>query len=122
MERKNLDPKQIILEINRLLAELSSAVGAKKKTKSNSIGLQDRNSTRLHVGPSGGLKMLITENFFREPKSLPETVRRLHQEGFNYSRQVISVALLRLVRSRVLSRREAEGRQGKEKWVYAERK
>jgi len=111
--KKERDRDQIIKEINDLLDELSS-VSSKRK-----IG---RKKAESYSGPSGGVRLLIKEGIFSKPQTLPGIVKRLHQEGFNYSRQVISTALLRLVRGRSLTRRPNEDKQGKEKWIYAERK
>jgi len=115
MKYKNRTPKEIINEIKMLLEQLSFSIGKEANTAKELRPVKKS-------GPSGGIRMLIASNFFREPKTLPEIVKYLYQEGFHYSRQVISVALLRLVRNRTLIRREAESSQGKEKWIYAERK
>ncbi len=106
---------QIIKEIKILLDELSIMHGSSQR-KSSLINVEK------YSGPSGGVRLLIKEGFFNKPQNLPGIVNCLHQEGFNYSRQVISTALLRLVRSRFILRRLNGNKKGKEKWIYAERK
>jgi hypothetical protein len=118
MKKKRI-PTEIIQEINSLLSELANSLGGEiVRSASSPLSIK---KTSTFSGPSGGIKLLLGENFFKEPKTLPEVCARLRQEGFNYSRQAVSVALLRLVRDRTMVRIPATG-DGKEKWVYAERK
>ncbi|MCH8986584.1 hypothetical protein IIA94_00205 [Patescibacteria group bacterium] len=122
MNEKNRNAQDIIEKIRALLDELSSSAFTDAKNRTLHT-LTDQSPQKIsYSGATGGVKMLLAEGFFREPKALPEVVSHLHQEGFNYSRQVISVALLRFVRSRRLLRRPTENQKGREKWVYAERK
>lgn len=110
-------PVEIIRDMQSLLNELSAAVDG--DTLSSARGAVSKQAT--FSGPSGGIRLLLREGFFKEPKTLPDVCTRLRQEGFNYRTQVVSVALLRLVRDRTMVRIPASG-DGKEKWVYAERK
>jgi len=113
------ETSEIIRAMQNLLTELSSRLGV----SANSAALTPVSSTKAasFSGPSGGIRLLLEEGFFKEPKTLPQVYERLRQEGFNYRRQVVSVALLRLVRDRTMVRIPTSG-EGKEKWTYAERK
>lgn len=124
MRRKKRTPNEIINDIAILLDELSSLLGrsVKGSKKSSLGGVSVKNEEKKYSGVAGGIQMLIVDNFFQEPKALSEVVAHLRQEGFNYRRSVIAMALLRAVRNRSLTRLEAENRKGKEKWVYAKRK
>jgi hypothetical protein len=107
---------QIIAEIQTLLDELSDTLGkGALPAKVNPI------KPPVFKGASGGIRLLISEGFFKQPKTLPQVSDRLRQEGFTYTKQVTSVALLRLVRDRTMVRLPAGG-EGKETWIYAERK
>lgn len=117
---KQRNVSEIILEIRHLLDELASisegrVLPIRQQVYSNSV------NKKKPSGPSGGIKLLLSEGFFDEPKTLPEVVARLRQDGFNYVVQVISTALVRMVRAREMVRLPANG-AGKEKWVYAARK
>lgn len=112
--KTNKNLKDIVQSIGNLLEELSAALDLPGNKELNTTKTVDDFS-----GPSGGVRMLLAADFFKEPKPLPDVVKRLHQEGFNYRRQVISTALLRSVRNRILVRRPGDG--GKQ-WVYSERK
>lgn len=124
MRQKKRTPSEIINDIAILLDELSSLLGKSVKgSKKSSLGkISVKNEEKKYSGVAGGIQMLIVDNFFQEPKPLSEVVARLRQEGFNYRRSVIAMALLRAVRNRSLTRLEAENRKGKEKWIYAKRK
>jgi len=111
--------EEIVAEMRRLLDELLIKVPL--QAKRGGIGA-DTGSSRRYSGPSGGIKLLLQEGFFKDPKAVPEVVAKLREQGFNYPRSTIAVALLRMVRDRTLVRIKAEKPKGKEKWVYAERK
>ncbi|OIO55042.1 hypothetical protein AUJ46_01925 [Candidatus Peregrinibacteria bacterium CG1_02_54_53] len=74
-----------------------------------------------YSGPSGGIKMLVNSGFFKKPRSLGEVIQELKKETYNYRKEVISNALIRLARQRVLVRVSSE-KDSREKWNYAERK
>jgi len=113
--------QEIIKEINALLQELSAAPSKRGRSKQESSNKASK-SQENYSGPSGGLRLLIKEGFFKAPKMLSEVTNRLHQDGFRYPTKTISVCLLRLVRSRVLVRLPAKNRKKNEMWVYSERK
>ena len=117
MKDKPRNPVDIISQIQGLLSDLSISLGS---TPPNTPVLSTR-QTENFSGPSGGIRLLVREEFFVTPKTRVEVVERLRQEGFNYPPSVISVALLRQVRSRELVRLPSSGK-GKEKWAFAERK
>jgi len=109
---------EIIYDMQSLLNELSVSINIKTPIHKKNEALS---SPATFSGPSGGIRLLLREGFCKEPKTLTDICAQLRQEGFNYSNQVISVALLRLVRDRTMVRIPATG-EGKKKWIYAERK
>lgn len=118
MKTKRRSPQEIISQINALLQELASLpVSAQPKVSNSAPATTEEKFT----GPSGGIKLLLKEGFFAAPKTQPEVLVRLRQEGYNYTASVVAVALLRMVRARVMVRLPFPG-EGKEKWSYAERK
>jgi tRNA(Ser,Leu) C12 N-acetylase TAN1 len=60
---------------------------------------------------------LVEEGVFNEPKSLSEVATELRIRGHYYSRDHVAVALLRLVRKKIL-RRIQQKREGKEIFAY----
>jgi len=118
MSSKKHTPAELINSIRMLLDELHSLLGGETVSIKASAG----KSQKKYSGVAGGIKMLINDRFFKEPKMLSEVIDRLRQEGFNYRRPVIAMALLRAVRNRFLVRLEAYNPESKEKWAYAERK
>ncbi len=114
---KNRSATQIIRELQILLKELESYLLVETQ------GGKHLPTKKPHYsGASGGVRLLFEEGYFNEARSFPEVTAQLRQEGFNYSRNTISMALLRAVRSRLLVRLHAEGREGRKKWVYIIRK
>jgi len=124
MVPKKRTPNEIINDIVILLDELSSKFGGSTLSgkRSSLIKVSTKENEKNYFGVSGGIKMLIVDGFFQEPKLLSEVITRLRQEGFNYRRPVIAMALLRAVRNRSLTRLEVENPKNQEKWIYAERK
>ena len=114
--------QEIIKEINALLQELLATPSKRGRSKQESSNNKASKSQESYSGPSGGLRLLIKEGFFKAPKMLSEVTNRLHQDGFRYPTKTISVYLLRLVRSRVLVRLPAKNRKKNEMWAYSERK
>ncbi|RLC37800.1 hypothetical protein DRH29_00055 [candidate division Kazan bacterium] len=73
-----------------------------------------------YSGPSGGVRLLLDEDFFKTPKAVSAVESRLRQEGRHYRQSVVAMALLRAVRKRLLTRLPSGGKKGQ--WSYVERK
>jgi hypothetical protein len=120
MKTKHRKPVEIIADMQRLIEELALAIGENHVLPSAAVNRTAPKLTRFS-GASGGIRLLQAEKFFSTPKTRVEVVKRLHQEGFNYTPSVVSVALLRQVRSRELVRLPS-AKEGKERWAFAERR
>lgn len=118
--KKYKNSEEIIAEINRLLVELAGrrvkSENAAGKTKKQHV------SVGRHSGPAGGIRLLLENGFFKEPKTASEVIAQLHQDGYRYEPKFIAVYLLRFVRQRILSRLPVKNKKRNEKWEYAERK
>ncbi|OGD40459.1 hypothetical protein A3I30_00045 [Candidatus Azambacteria bacterium RIFCSPLOWO2_02_FULL_44_14] len=112
------DPKQIAENIIALVLELAKLAGEKIELgqKNHHNPKSSRSDTS---GATGGLRILVGEGYFNDPKQLPEIIERLKQGGRHYSNATISMGLLNLVRERILTRFR-DG--GDKKWKYAIRK
>lgn len=53
-------------------------------------------STDKHQGASGGVKLLIENDYFAKKRTAVEVWQSLQEKGYHYKRQVVQVALLRL--------------------------
>lgn len=69
-------------------------------------------------GATGGIRLLIEEGFFDEPKLISEVRERLKAEGYHYGDSTIAMGLVALVKQRSLVRFKQEGQH----WGYAVRK
>lgn len=124
--KKQRTSKNILEEIQRLLDELTPLIGA-QNIEFDPHGRHPQKMVAAknnYSGSIGGIRFIINEGFFKELRSLAEIVSRLHQEGFNYRKQVIATSLLRLVRNRELTRLPITNSNGGRigKWNYAERR
>lgn len=112
-------PKELVRQIIELVSELAEQAGVEleggvpKKIKAS-----QRNKKELS-GATGGLRILVEEGYFDNPRQLPEIIERLKQDGRHYSNATISMGLLNLVRERILTRFRD---QGEKKWKYVIRK
>lgn len=116
------DPKKLVENIIAQLLELAELAGTEvkiKSTKTHKIPHNVREIKKDTSGATGGLRILVSEGYFDEPKQLPAIVERLKQEGRHYSNATVSMGLLNLVRERVLIRFRDKGDK---KWKYVIRK
>lgn len=115
-------------EIPLILADLKSIVNELESTLSGShlsppVGSAvPVPSSQGYSGPTGGIKMLHDQEFFKQPKTLGSVLAELRKEGYNYRREVVSTSLIRLVRQRTLTRIPSQGGESRERWQYCERK
>lgn len=109
--------KEIINDIRLLLDELDGITTEKKSSKST-----DRNKKKQSqkpVGCIGAITVLIDEGFLDAAKGVAEVENKLKEEGQPYSRELVSMNLLNLVKPpRRVLRRIKEGN----KWLYIVRK
>ncbi len=101
--------EQIIKEINNLLIELAS-FGDKSHI---SISKSETKTSSQLTGCIGVLQQLIDENFFAELKKIEDVLVKLEEEGKPYSRELVSMNLLNLVRKTTLRRLKRDN-----KWHY----
>jgi hypothetical protein len=110
--------QQISDEIVGLLGELTALAGG-PKSKSLPTPVKAQLESKSSSGPSGGIRQLVEEGKLNTPKDRSEIAELLKQEGRHYSKKVCGVALLRLVRDRVLSRIKESGSKT---WKYVVRR
>jgi hypothetical protein len=87
---KHPEPEKAIREILARLARLEAAVFGKKERKASSE--QKENFS----GPTGGVRLLISKNFFRSKRNLGEVRTELTKHEYHYSAQAVHEALKRL--------------------------
>lgn len=110
MQRTN---SEIIASIRELLNELEGAgSGVIQATTASAIVPK---ANKKLSGCSGAIQGLIHEGFLNDPKDVTEIVDRLKQEGQPYSKELISMNLLNLVKPpRKVLRRIDENKR----WKY----
>ena len=110
--------QQISNEIVGLLGELTALAGG-PKSESPPTRVKAKAKVKNNSGPSGGIRQLVEEGKLNAPKEISEIAELLKQEGRHYSNKVCGVALLRLVRDRVLTRLKESGSKT---WKYVVRR
>lgn len=111
----------ILSNLKATVAELEAALSSENGTPMPHVKSATP-TTESYSGPTGGIKMLLDQAFFKTPQSLGAVLAELRKEGYNYRKEVISTALIRLVRQRTLTRVPSQDSASREKWNYAERK
>lgn len=101
--------EEIIKEINTLLIELAS-FGDKTHVPMNQPNIESKNQL---TGCTGALQLLIGQDFFAELKKMEDVLVKLEEEGKPYSRELVSMNLLNLVRKTTLRRIKRDN-----KWHY----
>jgi hypothetical protein len=107
--------KEIVDQIRVLLDELEGS----EHGKSHTPVIPTKEATKVTAGCIGAIQTLIEEKFFDELKSVQQVVDKLKEEGQPYSRALVSMNLLNLVKPprRVLRRIKDE-----DQWKYIHRK
>lgn len=68
---------------------------------------------KTRTGPTGYIRRLRDEGFFKSRRSLPDIQRKLEEQGHIYAQTSLSPVMVQLVRNRELGRlKEKKG------WVY----
>lgn len=110
---------QIIAQIRTLLDELEAGVAGTDNKVSTKKILQPKSRSKNTVGCSGAIQGLIEEGFFDQLRDGSQVVDKLKQEGQPYSKELVSMNLLNLVKPpRRILRRIKENN----KWQYIVRR
>ena len=91
--------KQIVAEIRSLLDELDTSGDS---TSGEVKRVVKTNADKDYSGCIGGLRLLLNENFFDQPRSKQEATTKLMEMGRHYTSPSISMNLLNLCRERAL--------------------
>jgi len=106
---------EIIAQIRVLLDELEGAQVNTTSVPAASV----KGTAKKATGCIGAIQDLIDEGFFESQKAISQVVDKLREEGQPYSRELISMNLLNLVKPpRKILRRIRENEQ----WQYILRK
>lgn len=104
MKRTNAE---IISNIRAMLDELEGVEGG-----AGQITMSTPAIVKKPTGCIGAIQVLITEEFFNEPKDVASVMGRLKEEGRPYSVGLVSMNLLNLVKRKTLRRIQEGG------WKY----
>ena len=92
---------EIIAEIRSLLDELEGVLVGTSLLRSGDI---TQKPAKKVVGCIGAIQDLINEKFFETQKGIFQVVDKLKEEGQPYSRELVSMNLLNLVKRKILRR------------------
>lgn len=103
---------ELVTQIKKLVEELASLSSLTTHSPKQKFPSSKK-------GAAGAISMLIEEGFFNSPKNLQSILDKLKEIGRYYSKGLVSMNLLNLVKRRVLSRHK----EGKNKnWHYVLRR
>jgi hypothetical protein len=108
---KDLDKR--ITKIEQLLLEGSLEKPPILKSKPVAV------KSESYEGLSGGIQLLIDNNFFSKPKSMREVFEELKREGYFYSLQSVDTTLRKVF---VMNRKKVARIMDGKIWKYAIRK
>lgn len=105
-------------ELNKRMDELEARVAKLEGNNSLEEGGEKQQATN-YKGLAGGLRLLMNNKFFDQPKTMEDIIAELNREGYyNTYAGVASTLSMTFVRSqKVLTRIKQEG-----KWAYVKRK
>ncbi|MDP3901039.1 MAG: hypothetical protein Q8Q38_01750 [bacterium] len=102
---------EIVTQIRALLNELEGAPADASPVQESAVKTTPKKAT----GCIGAIQGLIDEDFFKTQKAISQVVDKLKEEGQPYSRELVSMNLLNLVKPpRKILRRIKENDQ----WQY----
>jgi hypothetical protein len=104
--------EQRLLKIERIVAEDNLE---KSSVKPKSVAIKSKS----YEGLSGGIQLLIDNNFFSKPKSMREVFEELKREGYFYSLQSVDTTLRKVF---VMNRKKVARIMDGKIWKYAIRK
>lgn len=111
--------QELANQIIELVSELADLAGVKIEVKPLSKSVETKENGKKYSGATGGVRLLLKEGFFNEPKRLLEVSGQLKMEGRHYPNPSLSMGLLNLVRERKLVRIQEKG---KKTWHYVVRR
>jgi len=107
---------ELVAQIKKLVDELAALNDGHTPSHGRS---HNKKTVANKKGAAGAISILIEEGFFDSPKNLKSIQEKLKEIGRYYSRELVSMNLLNLVKRRVLSRQK----EGKNKnWQYVLRR
>lgn len=116
MEKRN---NQIIAQIRALLDELEAGTENARVSTKKLPPKKAKKETEKLTGCSGAIQSLIEEGFFDQLRDRVQVIEKLKEEGQPYSKELVSMNLLNLVKPpRRILRRIKENNQ----WQYIVRK
>lgn len=104
---------KILKQILSRLEQLENAVFGKKNLKTKPA----TNKTKFQ-GTTGGIRLLVSQKFFKNKKTFTEIKKRLRKKGYYSSPQAIQTSLNKLSTKKRLLVKFKEGKKN----YYAERK
>lgn len=113
------NPQKLANQIVELVSELAGLAGVKIDVESPPKSAETEKNKKKYSGATGGVRLLLKEGFFDEPKRLLEVSNQLKMEGRHYPNPSLSMGLLNLVRERELIRIQEKG---KKTWNYVVRR
>lgn len=90
--------KKVSQQILKRLANHEKRIGRLERSVFSNGRQVQKQKTKIPQGPSGGIRVLIAEGFFKSKRDLAGVRKELESKNYHYSIQVINTALRRLAK------------------------
>ncbi|MCB2230671.1 hypothetical protein KQH82_08140 [bacterium] len=111
--------QDIVKDIHKMVDELAGLVEGQGTRRAPAASSRRKADARSTKGATGGVRLLVADGYFNEPRELSEVVGELKKEGRHYAKSTVSMALLSLTRERLLTRLENKATKN---WQYVIRR
>lgn len=101
---------EIIIKIEALLKDLKQSLGAKPSIKKQGAKGSHGTSRENFSGLTKEIFNLVQEDYFKEPRTISEIAKKLHQRAVNKPTTSLMKPLRLLIHKRIIEREKPDGK------------
>lgn len=101
---------EIIIKIEALLENLKQSLGTKPSVKKQGVKGSHGTSHENFSGLTKEIFNLVQEGYFKEPRTISEIEKKLHQRAVNKPTTSLMKPLRLLIHKRIIEREKPEGK------------
>src|SRR3989338_7849139 len=101
---------EIIIKIESLLEDLKQSLGTKPSVKKEGVKSSHGKSHENFSGLTKEIFNLVQEGYFKEPKTISEIAKKLHQRAVNKPTTSLMKPLRLLIHKRIIEREKPDGK------------
>jgi hypothetical protein len=101
---------EIIIKIESLLEDLKQSLGTKPSVKKQGVKSSHGTSHENFSGLTKEIFNLVQEGYFKEPRTISEIAKKLHQRAVNKPTTSLMKPLRLLIHKRIIEREKPDGK------------